>query len=438
MRFYKKSIDGVIVLLVVVFCAVFSLANEVTLVNKTDTEYIADLPLQWSPVPFADYMKVLKFLQSRSQGNIAGIKTLNGIYSVEFSQHLTSSQMRDITGETGNPKSTIQIVNFDLEFVVDTNSNFIYRKKTMVGNEFKQAGQSEKVKTENLVGTEYVAIEKNDTLIERNLIKQSAFQELPDYPSLIEKNVARKYSSAKAANMHLAEYINILELIDLKNWEPLDVAIRTLQSFNAHVVKEMASYYFIYESNTPIKWYAIQVVFDDKTFNRKMVRRTFGNESNGFLPLGILAYVIKNDGSEELSNLTAVTWKNFDGIFVPEKYQQIYHLPDGSLSFSRLINAKKLEVNTPLNTNQFELATLGLKEGDYLLDEIRKQVFTIQNERPVYLAKFYEKYQTPSERNFNRVRMFIMLLGFALIVIGIYLKIRRKRIEKWSQINNDE
>ncbi|MDR2171010.1 MAG: hypothetical protein LBP59_12780 [Planctomycetaceae bacterium] len=431
MSLNRKITNGVVVLLIVVFCDVFSLvlAEEIDLVSKTDTEYIANLPLQWSPVPFADYAKVIKLLQSQSQGNISRIETLKGIYSVEFSQHLTSSQIRDITEAAGTSKGATQTVNFDLEFVADARSNFIYRKKTMTGNDFKEMGQSEKIKTENLAGTEYVAIERNDVSIERSLMKQNTFQELPDYPDMTERNVARKYTSAKVANMHLAEYINILKLIDLKNWEPLDVAMRTLQSHNASVVKKMSSYYFIYESNTPIKWYAIQVVFDDTTFNRKMVRKSFWNESNGFLPLGMSAYVIKNDGSEELSNLTVATWKKFGGVFVPETYLQMNYLPDGMLSFSRSLKAQKLEINTPLDPNQFELAALGLKDGDYLLDEIRKQVFTIQNGKPVYQAKFYEKYQTSQEPGRNRILLLIMTSGLILIAFGIYLKIRRKKSE---------
>jgi hypothetical protein len=86
-------------------------------------------------------------------------------------------------------------------------------------------------------------------------------------------------------------------------------------------------------------------------------------------------------------------------------------------------------INKPIDSKQFSYSALDLGDGDILVDRIKQQVFTIQNDKPVYLAKFYEKYQTPRERGFNRGRMFIMLLGFALIVFGIYLKIRRKRSE---------
>jgi hypothetical protein len=118
-----------------------------------------------------------------------------------------------------------------------------------------------------------------------------------------------------------------------------------------------------------------------------------------------------------------------DNFFIPIISSNVYFMSDGRLSVREKMTMQEMQFNKPIDSKQFSYSALGLGDGDILVDQIKQQVFKIQNERPVYLAKFYEKYQTPRERGFNRVRLFIMLLGFALIALGIYLKIRRKRNE---------
>jgi hypothetical protein len=128
-------------------------------------------------------------------------------------------------------------------------------------------------------------------------------------------------------------------------------------------------------------------------------------------------------------DLLQVRWKKVNNIFFPVESRIVVNKDDGKLSYRRKMTLDDIEINNPIDSKQFSYSVLGLGDGDILVDRIKQQVFTIKNDKPVYLAKFYEKYQTPRERGFNRVRMFIMLLGFALIALGIYLKIRRKRIK---------
>jgi hypothetical protein len=113
-------------------------------------------------------------------------------------------------------------------------------------------------------------------------------------------------------------------------------------------------------------------------------------------------------------------------------------MDDGRLSIRQKMTMQDMQINQPLDSKQFSYSALGLGDGDILVDQIKHQVFTIQNDQPVYLAKFYEKYQTPSERNTNRVRIAIKLLGFVLIALGIYISIRRRMIEKNKNKEKDK
>jgi hypothetical protein len=151
----------------------------------------------------------------------------------------------------------------------------------------------------------------------------------------------------------------------------------------------------------------------------------FWCQESGFHPVCRLF----NKSSGQLLNLIQIRWDSRENIFLLVESRVVICKDDGNLSYRRKIILEDIAINKPTDSKQFSFSALGLGDGDILVDRIKQQVFTIQNDKPVYLAKFYEKYQTPRERNINRVRLFIIVLGFALIVLGIYLKIRRKRIE---------
>jgi hypothetical protein len=189
------------------------------------------------------------------------------------------------------------------------------------------------------------------------------------------------------------------------------------------------SVFSLYKTNDTPPWFLAEIIIPQNS-STEMIFKTYWRPERIFLPVHHTVIQKRNDNTELTRGLTQIEWLEYNATFFPKKAYSTTYYDTGKLSYRRYMTLNNLLVNEVLASDQFSFSALGLENGDLLLDEIQQTVFTIQNDQPVYLAKFHEKYQTPRERNTNRVRIAIMLLGFVLIAIGIYLRIRRKRIEK--------
>jgi hypothetical protein len=218
-----------------------------------------------------------------------------------------------------------------------------------------------------------------------------------------------------------------MEYFDLSRWGNPKFYLTSISGNNGEDRKNKAfSVFSLYQtSDTPPKFLAEIIIPHNSS--TEMIFKTYWYPEKIFLPVHYTVIKKQNDNTELTWSLTQIEWQQYDTIFYPKKIYETTNYETGKLSYRRNMTLNNPLVNKELASDQFSFSALGLKNGDLLLDEIKQTVFTIKNDKPVYLAKFYEQYQTPRERNFNRVRMFIMLLGFALIALGIYLKIRRKR-----------
>jgi hypothetical protein len=430
MFFCKVYFGFVVFMFATIVAATFSLAESLPPVTAIEHEKIGGLPTQWTPVPREDYIKVVKLLQAQNQSNLANLHTVKGVYAVESSSYYSTKDMA--SAGLSSSVDAIKTLSFDLDFVADVKRNYIFRKKIVTGHVFRRADNNEEINAKNVRAMQHISVMKNDTYVEHNMQRHGEYREMPDYPDLLDKTVAKKAWSTKIKNWQ-AEYPNPLEPLDHMNWDPFDVAIRSLLSKNAAIMKTMATSFFIFEADSvengkKLKWYSFQVISDDTTFHRKVVHRTFWSEASGFNPVGLVFNEIKNDGSEKFFSLLKADWKNFGGVFVPSMYLTVLYLPPNDrFVSSRRITAKDLVVNAPLSADQFEFSALGLKDGDYLLDGTNKRIYSIQDNKPVYVARFHAKYKSPGERRTNTVRLIILVAGFVLIAIGVYMKIRNNR-----------
>jgi hypothetical protein len=397
--------------------------------NSLDAEIIDGLPENWIRVPSGKYVEILQFLLNQYKGNVSKFKTFGGIYNVEYTQYLEASFMANIG--VSSSQGGFQIQKFDLEFAIDNENHRIFRKKTIKQNAYKKTERAtELFNVKNVSGQETTSIMENDSVTIFNHNPIAGAKELPGYPDLSKKKIARKVPLQQIKYLHLAEYIDPLEPLEDDTWGNVGITLAELKSKDQKRLKKMSTTFFIYETSSKPVWYMTCTFMDDKTYNRKLIVRDYWSETAGFNPVGLTWREIQSDKNEKLVSATAASWKKIDNVFVPEKYFKNNYPPESkNLGFSRLMEAKHLYVNTPLNENIFKYSALGLRDDDYLLDEINRKVFTIQNDQPIYLAKFYKKPQTPRERRTSQVRLFLILTGFALIALGIYLKIRRRRIE---------
>jgi hypothetical protein len=383
-------------------------------------------PVTWQPVTNDEKIKILQMLVKTSESTLQKINTINGMYKVEYEQTVVKETMSEMKFLNHLPTSDIiQKYDFSLRFFSDIKREKTFYSKQIIQQIFETNGET--IEQESLVLFDVNSIcSKNDYLYSISSDKATPnVTELLDFPEIKDKKIAWRESPEKMQDRTLVDFIDPCEYLRFKEWGSINLILESMEGKHGEENQKIAKDISLFETSDDkgVKWYRLHQLFNSTLGKREL--NIFWNQESGFHPICQLY----TTPSHVTLDLLQVRWKKVNNIFFPVESRIIVNKDDGKLSYRRKMTLDDIEINKPIDSKQFSYSALGLGEGDILVDRIKQQVFTIQNDKPVYLAKFYEKYQTPHERNINRVRLFIMVLGFALIVLGIYLKIRRRRIE---------
>jgi hypothetical protein len=114
-------------------------------------------------------------------------------------------------------------------------------------------------------------------------------------------------------------------------------------------------------------------------------------------------------------------------IFIPKQYS-IFHFPSDTIIKYHLQHS---EINIKLPNNIFSITALGIKDNDILLNFQEKTNYIFKKGKMVKLCNFNEKpdeavLNIKTSTEFSTFRIFLMITGFALICLGIILKLRKK------------
>jgi hypothetical protein len=386
------------------------------------------IPTEWQKVASEQYSEILNMLIKSFENNYEKIKTVQGEYNVNYEQTINLSELVKSSVNIKSSNDTLQKQNFSFRFACDNKTKKVFREKLIADTVIIDSSTREILKLDNISPVEMSSIATpNDFIFSRHKT-EPYIAELLDFPTAMNTRVARRISSEMAAR-NLVDNIDPMEYFDLKKWGNTKAYLDAILGKEGDEEKnKVFSVFSLYKTSDVPPWFLAAIVIPQNS-STEMIFKTYWCPGKVFLPVHHSVIQKRNNNTELTRGLTQIEWLRYDTIFFPKKASSTTYYDTGKLSYRRDMTTNNLLVNEVLAKDQFNFSALGLENGDLLLDEIKQTVFTIQNNKPVYLAKFYEKYQTPRERSFNRVRMFIMLLGFALIVLGIYLKIRRRRIE---------
>jgi hypothetical protein len=387
-------------------------------------------PATWQSVTDEEKVKILHMLVAVSDSTLQKINTINGMYQVEYEQTIAKETVNERKFLTSVPISDIiQKYNFSLRFFSDIKREKTFYSKKIIQQIFET--NEKKIEPEGLVLFNTNSIcSKKDYLYSISSDKATPnITELLDFPQTKGKKNAWREAPETIRNRTLVDFIDPCEYLRFTTWGNINLILESLEGKHGEENQKKAKNISLFETNDNkgVKWYRLHQSFnstDESAGKREL--NIFWNQESGFHPICQLYTTPSNVTLDFLQ----VRWEKVNNIFFPIESRIVVNKKDGKLNYRRRMTLEDIEINQPIDSKQFSYSALGLGDGDILVDRINQQVFTIQNDQPVYLAKFYEKYQTPSERNTNRVRIVIMLLGFALIAIGIYLRIRRNRIEK--------
>jgi hypothetical protein len=404
-------------------------------------ESLVLLPTNWQPIPQEKHIETLQFLDEILKSNakqIKTIKTFSGTYLVSIEDEINSNMAKTvlssenknnkpITQEGSFPPKLTRKLDYQFNFVSDNAPNRVFRSVKNIKQEFFSNGQPTKVTEMSSPGANSITTSSDFVYLEEQF-KINRIKEFPDYQDEINKVAYRVPFEQGTANIGRSAVLTPFEFLEPDRWPiTLDYYIPVLkgkggQENQQYVQKN--NMLFQTEDENQQKWFRYQIVVPKSSKGNRVECNVFWNQQSNFLPVCAI-----QTRDKQIFSSIQVQWDKRDHVFIPIISSNVYFMDDGRLSVRQKMTMQEMQINKPIDSKQFSYSALGLSDGDILVDQIKQQVFTIQNDKPVYLAKFYETYQTAHEQSFNRGRMAIMLLGFALIVLGIYLKIRRRRIE---------
>jgi hypothetical protein len=384
------------------------------------------LPVNWSPIPENEKISTLKMLVETTESTYKKIKSISVFFNVKIIEGIDKNFALSINIPNEMISSNlVHKTHFTLECHSDSKAKHTLRIRKEKMNSFENNGTE--LVLENMGSYNLSSILSSDSHLyshENEILP--TIPELPGFPETERKRVAWREPPEGVSKRSLTEMIDPYEYFDFVNWGNVKHFFEALSGNFGEKTKNAAMkdiLLFEATDENGDKWY--RMYYQISTGKGNDESNIFWSQKAGFSPVCYL-----NTNSSHLPiHLVQVRWEKENNIFFPVESHVVTYHENEVLSYRRESVIENLKINQPIDSKQFSYSALGLSDGDILVDRVKQQVFTIKNDKPVYLAKFYEKYQTPQERNFNWVRMYIMLLGFALIALGIYLKIRRRRIE---------
>jgi hypothetical protein len=249
--------------------------------------------------------------------------------------------------------------------------------------------------------------------------------ELPGFDLAEEQQVAWRETPEFAKSRTVADFIDPCEYFDVLLWGNLGSVVDAMDGKHGDDSRDYFrenSSFFQSTDKSGKKWFRyfqrVQSTNDPSGFRESNI---FWSEESGFHPICRLYATSTN----KIIGLVQLRWKLTDGVYYPVESYQVSNENDGTLSYRRKMTASNLAINKPVKKDQFSYSALGLKNGDVLVDRIEESVYTIQKNKPVFVAKFYADYQSPPPTlptgSISGIRWVAIGLGIVLIILGLYL-----------------
>ncbi len=373
--------------------------------NLKYEELSSQLPQNWDLVDDAGYSH-LRLLAANLNANRQAIATLEVSFTVSVSNDIRTSE-------------------FTAEIVSDPKGGQCFRKVTV-----DQAALGPNASKHGF-GEDVAAVSSSvdiETPVNHIFLKDSGLQtlikELPGYPQTPEKNVARVEPPVPNAGVHDSFYVDPFEGYDLSAWGDIGTYLDWLDGKEGEEKKAFAAeclHVYEAEDGDGVKWF------------RFCIRRKSGAETNvycsdltGFMPL----LLSRNNKEGKPVEFGYAQWVSDSNVYYPHEYERSFLLPDGNQAAGKKISVSAVKINQAVDPKIFTVKSLNMPDGSLLVDQIQQKVFRFKKGKPVFFADFYSKdfKLGPPEKMLSgsKFRIAAVVLGFALIAAGLFLKFRRR------------
>jgi hypothetical protein len=367
--------------------------------------------LSWSEVDAAKGVAILDMMATQSRTNYEKIRTWLGTYTV---QSVLLMRKEEIPGKPDMPGGVFLSAEFDVDFVADMATSRIFRStESHTFNWISRENGSrldipskESYGERSLVTREhYVRFDPNNVI--------SSLDVLPDHPDAQNKRIG---------------YVDVKELADRQNGQDL----LDPRSFYGNSFGRMFWEYFegyksevsspevtarVFESDGPGgKWYRICRPYNDVKYGKTFAIFIVSPES-GFNPVRYIS-AVDIDGAKPQQE-RRLAWTKCDEIYVPQTAGMFIYEDPGSdkVTYHRQAILKQCKLNEELASDQFEYRALGMKDGDVLVDNIKKVVYMIRDGKAKDLGAFGDKYASVEKWTWGRKEVAIASMALALLLL---------------------
>jgi len=390
----------------------------------------------WSPVTPSSRITILEMLRDHTQGHYEQLRTWKVTYSVRLEQYVSqayvANALSDGIGKTP-PSSLMQQFSFLIDLAIDIDTGAVFRSKhsatmTNINTDSKEVVNLKNV--EPAVGKSIVTHENFITFAED---KVTSLKELPDRAEFRNKRVAFRRPAEEANNQERGELLDPRTFFGFstvhKFWEDVSIFIGGLKGEYGEPERKLSNDIIGVDQATRPDgtWYRVRAKLGGPA-GKAIIMTSIWSPSSGYEPVSVM---MANESSPE-KPMSTMSWKwhLVDGVYIPWDVKEVvYNGPNGSVSYKREAVVKESGVNPKLDEDQFDYVTLGLKDGDLIVDRIERNVLIMAEGKPTKLAAFGEAFTPPSATQPSLWR-WPLLIANGLIVTAVIAWLLRRWLRR--------
>ncbi len=416
---------AVVTLSMIVLVRVPTMAADVAIVDQIDRN------LNWVPISASEKTSTLSMLSAQTEGNYSKIRTWEGEYSVELQERLNRAYVGKAFGGKLRPdqiSALEQMSKFDFEFAIDVAADSIFSAKRTSTFEWVKAGSNKKVVVPDGVPTDNRSVLTADRYAHFSPNRTPTSYSVSDHPRARAKRAAYRDPPERAAGKEYGDLMDPRTFFGLHPsrpfWEELNLSTKALSGgFMRGSTQEAQKRVKMFKSESADgEWFALSLDFNASQGGGHNYMTSIWSPLAGFNPV---SYVVSKDpeGKEPITTVSW-KWKVVENTYLPAEVDHVRYADDGSKKYHRTATLKKVSINNPLDSDQFSYTSLGLAEGELVLDKVERAVYIMEGGEAVKLANFGDKFGSRSTMHslllYATVLSIFAIAGFFVRKTGVH------------------
>jgi hypothetical protein len=327
---------------------------------------------------------------------------------------------------------------YSLDFAMDLGDQRIYRAKTTDVFYWRDQNNDEQFKIMNTSPTDERSYVTGDEFVHFDpLMTWPEFNYVRNHPDGKNKRAAFREVPEEGRNKHFGDLLDPRVFFghhqSERLWKMLEYCYGAHRGKEGDEQKEKIDQaVHVFEADGPdgkLFRYEYNMEPGGARAGDPMIYSTWVFQGSiGFHPTGF--FMREGDFKENLREMKW-RWTKVDGIYIPAVVLEVQMKPRThpyELEFWRETELENCKVNEPLSDDQFSLQSLGLKEGELLVDNIDRNVGMLKGGTIERLGDFGTQYvEPPRNSGISSTRLLFLSVNIVLLVAAVYWSLRVRK-----------